>query len=275
MRKFFALSVVMILPFSSPAFSDSKGVFSPSVGIFSCEASGNKQKTGAVIGALIGGAIANKAAKKNKTLVTVIGAAAGGMAGSYIGCSLQKKDKERLAKDSERALVLGEDAIYENKDVGLYATTNVTTQTYSAKSKILLADNVTAPTGLTLVGGRYIAPKTLNLKASALEKSNTIGTIIANQEIDVLGHTNTKNKWAAIANNGVIIGFVPLNNIVPLGKVVSTNSQVAVKSKSIELPINGVCREVSQSLMQNGETSKNGTISHKACVQTDGSWKTA
>ncbi len=275
MRKIFAFSLAIIIPISSPVYSDSNGIFSPSVGIFSCEASGNKQKTGAVIGALIGGAIANKTAKKNKTLATVIGAGVGGMAGSYIGCSLQKKDQERLAKDSERAMVLGEDAIYENKDANIYVTTNVTTQTYATKSNVKLAKDVVAPSSLTLVGGRYIAPKTLNIKSTTLEKAKTIGTINANQEFDVLGYTNTKTKWAAIGNEGVIIGFVPLNNIVAIGKIASTTSSSTLMAKSVEIPINGMCREVSQSIQQNGETSKDGTISRKACVQADGKWHNA
>ena len=275
MRKFTCLSLALLMPISTPAFSQSEGVFSGNVGIFACDAPGNKQKTGAIIGAVAGGIIANKVSKDNKTLATVLGAAVGGAAGSYIGCRLQRKDQEKLAKDSERALVLGQDAVYENTDTGIYATTNVTTETYQTKSDVRFATNVVAPTSLNLIGGRYAAPKALSLKSSALSTSKTIGTIAANQEIDVLGHTNTKTKWAAVEKNGVVIGYVPLASLNPLGQVAMVNENARIGTKTQKVNINGVCREVNQTLTQNGQASEDGNISREACVQTDGSWKTS
>ena len=58
---------------------------SPLSSIFGCDAGGNKQAGGAVIGGLVGGVVGSNLAKNERTLGTVLGAAAGAAAGSYIG----------------------------------------------------------------------------------------------------------------------------------------------------------------------------------------------
>lgn len=61
-------------------------------GVIGCEASGNKQVAGALIGGVLGGVIGNNVVKKDQQAGTIIGATAGAATGSYVGCQMQKSD---------------------------------------------------------------------------------------------------------------------------------------------------------------------------------------
>jgi len=56
--------------------------------IVNCDASGNRQATGAVIGALAGAALGNNVSKSKSA--PLVGGIAGAAAGSYVGCQQQR-----------------------------------------------------------------------------------------------------------------------------------------------------------------------------------------
>ena len=59
-------------------------------GITNCDAPGGRQRTGALIGAVIGGLAGSQISRNERTLGAVAGAGAGAAAGSYIGCNQQR-----------------------------------------------------------------------------------------------------------------------------------------------------------------------------------------
>ena len=59
-------------------------------GITNCDAPGGRQRTGALIGAVIGGLAGSQVSRNERTLGAVVGAGAGAAAGSYIGCNQQR-----------------------------------------------------------------------------------------------------------------------------------------------------------------------------------------
>lgn len=69
-------------------------------GVIGCDASGNKQIVGALIGGVLGGVAGNNIIKKDQQAGTIVGATAGAATGSYVGCQMQKKDAERGATTS-------------------------------------------------------------------------------------------------------------------------------------------------------------------------------
>lgn len=73
-------------------------------GVIGCDASGNKQIGGAVLGAVIGGVAGSNLAKNDRTTGTVVGATAGAAAGSYIGCRMQKSDATKTASPAAAPL---------------------------------------------------------------------------------------------------------------------------------------------------------------------------
>lgn len=276
MRKFLLLTCALSisLPSITPAYADENGIMSGSVGIFACDAPGDKQKKGAVIGAVLGGVIANKVAKDNKTLATVIGAAVGGAVGSYYGCTLQRKDQEKMAADSERAMALGETVRYTNDETGMNVETKASSTVSTASQELIVAKNVVAPKGLILIGSKYVAIKDTSMKTSTTSKAKVISKIAANTEVEVLGQTSLTDGFAAIRANGVLAGYVPMKDLQPLGKLIVPNSQTAKNFKTVKVPITSTCREVTQTIDFKGEISENGRATRQACVGTDGVWKT-
>lgn len=59
-------------------------------GVIGCDAPGQKQGAGTVIGAVLGGIAGNNLARHDRGTGTVLGATAGAAAGSYVGCNMQK-----------------------------------------------------------------------------------------------------------------------------------------------------------------------------------------
>jgi len=59
-------------------------------GVTNCDAPGGRQRTGALIGAVIGGLAGSQVSDNERGLGAVVGAGAGAAAGSYIGCNQQR-----------------------------------------------------------------------------------------------------------------------------------------------------------------------------------------
>ncbi|WP_312161336.1 glycine zipper 2TM domain-containing protein [Phenylobacterium sp.] len=91
---------------------------SPLSSIFGCDAGGDKQAGGAVIGGLVGGVVGSNLAKNERTLGAVLGAAAGAAAGSYIGCRMQRSDQQKAQAAAEYALDRGGSQSWSNPETG-------------------------------------------------------------------------------------------------------------------------------------------------------------
>jgi uncharacterized protein YraI len=66
--------------------------------IVNCDASGHRQGTGAILGAIAGAALGNNVSKSHSA--PLVGAVAGAAAGSYVGCQQQRNKAERHAANS-------------------------------------------------------------------------------------------------------------------------------------------------------------------------------
>jgi len=90
-------------------------------GVVGCDAPGNKQVGGAVIGALLGGVAGSNLAKHDRTAGTVVGATAGAATGSYVGCRMQKADANRQEPQPRRTVERDDDRRYVGEDDRRYA----------------------------------------------------------------------------------------------------------------------------------------------------------
>src|ERR1700712_4402546 len=70
-------------------------------GVVNCDADGNRQRNGAIIGGIAGAIIGNNVSHKSGA--PIVGAVAGAAAGSAIGCNQQKM----MARDKEKASYIG------------------------------------------------------------------------------------------------------------------------------------------------------------------------
>ena len=242
-----------------------------SLGIFSCDASGEKQKQGAIIGAILGGVIGNRVADDNRTIGTVVGAAAGAAAGSYVGCTLQRRDRDRLAADSNRALATGTGTAWTN-DTGYAAATTVASQRTNEAVQVGLAPSVMAPAGLILMGGRYTAARDVVIKAGPVGTSRTIGGLGADDGVDVLGRTAGNTPWAALEQGGVIIGYVPMAALRANGAVANVGETAPAGVRRANVRGTRVCRTVTQTITPpDGSVAQSQNV--QACVQPDGTWR--
>jgi uncharacterized protein YgiM (DUF1202 family) len=145
-------------------------------GVVGCKASGKKQETGAVIGALLGAAAGSNLAKNDRGTGTAIGAVVGAGAGSYVGCNMQKKDARQAVG-------------------GTY-------ESYGLR----FADSVNAAP-VTKIKGKYVARSNLNLRASASTRGQKVGGVGAGQTFQALGRTSD-GRWILVGQDGVGVGYV-------------------------------------------------------------------
>ena len=94
-----ALASAAMLASLAPAALPTAAVAQQANGITNCDAPGGRQRTGAIIGALIGGVAGSQISDNERTLGAVAGAAAGAAAGSYIGCNQQRARQEARGGD--------------------------------------------------------------------------------------------------------------------------------------------------------------------------------
>jgi uncharacterized protein YgiM (DUF1202 family) len=86
-------STVALLASGAPMVASAQGTGGGLGSIVNCDASGQRQGTGAILGALAGAAIGNNVSHgKNAPIVGALGGAA---AGSYIGCQQQRNRAAR------------------------------------------------------------------------------------------------------------------------------------------------------------------------------------
>lgn len=145
-------------------------------GVVGCDASGRKQETGAVIGALLGAAAGSNLAKNDRGTGTAIGAVVGAGAGSYVGCNMQKKDAR-------------------------HAVGGAYTQNGVRYAQSIEAEPVTR------IKGKYVARSNLNLRASASTRGAKVGGVPAGQTFQALGRTGD-GRWILVGQNGVGVGYV-------------------------------------------------------------------
>ncbi|PTS88584.1 MULTISPECIES: SH3 domain-containing protein [unclassified Caulobacter] len=145
-------------------------------GVVGCKASGKKQETAAVIGALLGAAAGSNLAKNDQGTGTAIGAVIGAGAGSYVGCSMQKSEAANNAGGAYKAY-------------GVNFATTVDAQP------------------VTKIKGKYVARSNLNLRASASTRGEKVGGVEAGQTFQALGRTRD-GRWILVGQDGVGVGYV-------------------------------------------------------------------
>ena len=94
-----ALASAAMLASMAPAALPTAAMAQQANGITNCDAPGGRQRTGAIIGALIGGVAGSQISDNERTLGAVAGAAAGAAAGSYIGCNQQRARQDARGGD--------------------------------------------------------------------------------------------------------------------------------------------------------------------------------
>lgn len=161
--------------------------------VVSCDAPGNKQIGGALIGALIGGVAGSNLAKNDRGTGTAIGAVLGGATGSYVGCKMQR------------------DAVGQTYG---YQQPQYRPATYVHSGYRLSGD--LAPARFVRDGGAFVATSTLNLRAAPTTRSGRVGSLRAGETFESLARVRG-TEWILVGRNGVGVGYVHGAYVEPAG----------------------------------------------------------
>ena len=161
--------------------------------IVSCDAQGNKQIGGALIGALVGAAAGSNLAKNDPG--TAIGAVAGAATGSYVGCKMQRDEAARGG--------------YAYQGGGSYRPATYTQNGYRLSGDI-------APANFQRDGGAFVANSTLNLRAAPTTNSARVGSMRAGEGFQALARVRGTD-WILVGQNGVGVGYVHGAYVRPAG----------------------------------------------------------
>ncbi|MFZ3004961.1 MAG: SH3 domain-containing protein, partial [Phenylobacterium sp.] len=166
---------------------------SPVVG---CDAPGNKQVGGALIGALLGAVAGSNLAKNDRGTGTAIGAVVGGATGSYVGCKMQRTDQ------AQNAYGYGQQPAYQQPS------------TYSHSGYRLSGD--ISPATYVRDGGNFAARSNLNLRGAPSTSGRKVGSLRAGERFQALARVRGTD-WILVGQGGVGVGYVSGRYARPVG----------------------------------------------------------
>lgn len=163
--------------------------------VVGCDAPGNKQVGGALIGALLGAAAGSNLAKNDRGTGTALGAVAGAAAGSYVGCRMQRADTQR----------------------GVYGAGyghQAAPATYVHGGYRL--DSSVAPARLSNDGGMFVATSSVNLRGAPTSRGERLGALQPGERFQALARVRGTD-WILVGENGVGVGYVNDAYVRPIG----------------------------------------------------------
>ena len=164
---------------------------SPVVG---CDAPGNKQVGGALIGALLGAVAGSNLAKNDRGTGTAIGAVVGGATGSYVGCKMQRSDQAQNAYGYGQTYQPAyQQPAYQQPS------------TYSHSGYRLSGD--ISPATYVRDGGSFAASSNLNLRGAPSTSAQKVGSLRAGERFQALARVRGTD-WILVGQNGVGVGYV-------------------------------------------------------------------
>lgn len=205
-------------PYQPQAQAPSAG--GPLASIFACQAGGNRQSTGAVLGALAGGAIGNRVADNERTLGTVLGAALGAAAGSYIGCRMQVSDQQRAQTAAQMALENGRSQYWTEQQTGASGRTDIIETYYMpappaprlSVETVAFSQGIERPREYQPSEGTYSATAAAAIRSGPSNRASQIGAVRAGERVDALVRVEG-SPWLLAIRGNEVLGYVSETNL--------------------------------------------------------------
>ena len=223
-------------------------------GVFNCDSGGNKQVIGAAAGGVLGGFLGNRiAGGGSRTLGTLLGGALGAAAGSALGCKLQKNDQAKAQHALENAVSTGKDQAWQSDESGASGKVQVSQNASGASlAGIKFANGVEPASGYTKVGASYVSTAAVNLRAAPGTNSKSLGTL-ANGERVWVPASVTGQPWMLVSQDGIGQGYVS-----------------SALLKKAPLATASGCKMVKQTIDVPGSAAESETF--QACKDKEGQW---
>jgi len=247
---------VLAMGLAAPHAASAQGLGS----LFSCDAQGSSNTTGAVVGGLVGALAGSQVSRNERTLGAVIGAGLGAAIGNNIGCRMDRKAQQDARQAFQRALDTGKAQSWSDPQTGASGRIEVlgpaeagggsSSDGYVGRWRF--AEGVTPAIRASSAGGTYAANGRINVRAAPSTSASVVDRLQPDEPFEVAG--TVAGGWLAIIENGLIQGYVARSVARPSG----------------EGPDSG-CKLVEQTVNERGQASYRERFN--ACRDGSGSWR--
>lgn len=266
----------------------------------------NNENIGTVVGAAAGVLIGSQVGKgSGRTAAMLIGALAGGMLGKSIGASLDERDRQALAAQSQQVLDAtrdGQVTTWRSDHSGATAQiVPVSTETVTRPVAVKRTAKVQSVSNLQMLNKPYRAIKSANVRSAPDANAEKVGGLTAGSTFTAIGRTD--NNWIAVGRRGVTVGYVhaPLVEPAPVlqqtAKASTAGATTAAKAADTATDLDALdvasaqnqgfdldsapvvedkvaatttCRTLQYTVNASGKTDQQNV---KACQAADGAWE--
>ncbi len=223
--------------------------------LFSCDAQGSANTTGAVVGGLIGALAGSQVSKDNR--------AVGAALGNNIGCRMDRKSRQDAEQAFQRALDTGKAQSWSDPQTGASGRIEVLERvegdrapasSYGSGGRWRFAEGVTPATRTASAAGAYTASNRINMRAAPSASAPIVDRLQAGETLQVAGAV--AGGWLAVEEDGRIQGYV--------ARAVVRPAEVA------DGGYGGDCRRVRQTISEQGQATLREQ--YTACRGRDGQW---
>lgn len=235
---------------------------SPLGSLFSCQAPGSTNTTGAVIGGIAGAALGSQVSKNERLLGAALGAGLGAMAGNWVGCRMQTSSQQRAQTAFATALNTGQSQSWRDNTgasgrVEVISNGSANAGGYAqpvAYQDLRFNQGVTRINRpLSPAAAAYVAASRVNLRAAPSTSAPIVGRVERNQQVAVAGQVN---GWLVVHDRGVVRGYLSASVVRPV------NSPAYAQAE---------CKVVEQTTTVPGQGTQSGRFN--ACRDTSGQWR--
>lgn len=246
---------MLVVGVATPPAASAQGLGS----LYSCDAQGSANTSGAVIGGLVGALAGSQVSKNERALGAVIGAGLGSAIGNNIGCRMDRKARLDAQQAFERALETGKTQSWSDPQTGSSgkiqvlgpATSNRGGGGTNYAGRWRYAQGVTVASRVGSAGGTYASSSRINMRAAPNTSAAVVDRLQANEPFEIAGAV--AGGWLAVVEDGFIQGYV---------------------SRSVVRPVDGgdggECRLVEQTVTERGQASYRERFN--ACRDGSGAW---
>lgn len=262
-----AYSLVAALALSSaPGFASAQAAGAPLSNFFACDASGQRQETGALLGSVAGALLGSQVSKNERVLGAVVGAGLGAVAGSWIGCRMQVSEQQRARTAFETALNTNQSQTWRDPTTGSTGRVDIINANVGGGGGVAYGQPTSAAnlryagrvqplrTSFEPTNAQFTTGNTVNLRASPSASAAVVGQLRGGQTFNVAGRV-AGDRWLLVEQNGFITGYVAEWVVQPAGGGYANVS----------------CKVVQQTIQpRSGQAS---TERYTACPDAGGGWR--
>jgi surface antigen len=230
--------------------------------LYSCDAAGSRDTTGAVIGGLVGALAGSQVSRHERALGAALGAGIGAAIGNSIGCRMDRQAQQDARQAFQRALDTGRAQSWSDPQTGASGRIEVlgpasggggAPPTTSYAGRWRFAEGVAPAVRVSSVGGTWSATNRVNVRAAPNANAAIVDRLQAGEEFEVAGAA--AGGWLAVLEDGLVQGYVARSVVQPTGGGYSGG---------------GDCRLVQHTLSEPGQSTVKERFN--ACRDRSGEW---